>query len=303
MKKALLALLLLALCAGSVWFFLRPPTFSGPYAGLKEALWRYGRETDPSKRYVLAAKIQLSPISVKLAALMASLEKNLEHLEGAVAGMKGERQEKLAGPDAQAEPAEPDLTDAEKATAKDALAHYEETNRRFAELDASLTPEDVAYVTAENPSSLYRRLGTFAPRQACGAAEVESLRKEMDAKTLEERAPHVMLLAVSYEGRFQDSYRRRKAELLGKEERLAGYRDLEPLLSDEVADGLKGSFATLMGSANPEQRIRSAELELAKTGVEASKAPAYVAELAAKYPGCLGRLNIDLVRQLRGDKH
>ncbi len=280
MKKTLLPLFVLAALALAYYFYFKTPRFSGPHAEFHEHLRQYSEENDFGAKYALAMQIALGPLTTKLHALTEQILQ--PHSD------KNEPADSLAT----APPL--DLSEAEKKILENAESFLADTNKRVTEFERSLNPADIEFITAANPKSLYRKMGTLRPRGECGPGEIESLKATMSAPELRSRAPAIMMLATSYEYEFQDAYAAQKAELLRRDERFQDFRELAALYADP---GLKKALSAF-GEVDIPSRIQSAEEDLAKTGIERAKVREYVTEMAAQHPACLGRANTALIRHL-----
>lgn len=267
MKKSFFILIIGALIAGVYFYLQSPPKFEGEYARLHENIWKFAKTTNAKERLSIAMEIQM-------AMALSTLR-----------------------------PAEPmDLSDKEEKTAYEAKELLDSTIQRVRDFESSLTADDIATITKNNPDSFFRHAGLFSTtnlEKKCTKEQYWAIREKIGIRELIERGPYVGSLVAILDSRFHADYTQKVIDLLKKDSRFANFQELANTYY-VVQIELSKNIQNLSGNDNDSRQKNYTE-KLIKTGIEKENVMDYAFKLAEQSPECLGKISFDFFNFMNED--
>lgn len=169
---------------------------------------------------------------------------------------------------------------------------YIDLNNRF---EKELDPEEIEYVTQDNPDSIYYKLKTFNTdivSNKCQKENLSALVLEIGAEKLKQRASTLSQLAKDYERLYLADYLDRKLELLKQDDKFDKYKPgLVVYFTIQSYSRIKRQDKI---TRDLEQRINKNSKKLIKTGVSETDMQSYVNRITGLAPECLVGLNVQI---------
>jgi hypothetical protein len=280
---------------GALWGWQRfhaEPKFEGPHAKLRASLYRYEHAETFGLRLGSALEVE-------------------QDIQAGEPGWSG------------------DLTAHELEIKKSADLLVEDTRPRILAWEASLTRQEINFITEANPLSVYRGAGVYRSfALECTEEEYAELRSRVDLRELNERAYLVTQWIAQNEKPFEAEYAKRRIELLQddrywqkKDETAEAHANRETVAAWFVAGGDRSDSRFLNPESAERYVARTQTIEttgeapititqaaavdysrqLVSTGLSEGQLLDTVVNYAEAAPDCVIGVHSDFIRRLRAE--
>jgi len=202
------------------------------------------------------------------------------------------------------------VSSADRQLITEAAAYARDLEARANKLEASLTRDDVKRITADNPDSIYARIGRyFSGRSKCDLDKYYAMRAKVRFSELARGGEWVGAYVSVVESPHRKDYRKRMRDLLSTDPRFAQQKALARERYGEPTEAIPNPLPGLVPTPKNEgekKRLQMAQIQemadgITKAGTKPADVPAYVARLAGASPDCLADIDIGFIDLYRAE--